>query len=58
MSSHLGAKPRLGAALDRGAAEELARTLRAVDDPTRQQILSIILGSADERGTAHASSNW
>jgi len=44
-------KPRLGGALERGAAEELARTLRAVADPTRLQILSIILGSADERAT-------
>lgn len=51
MSSHPGAKPRVGAALDRGAAEELARTLRAVADPTRLQILSIILGSVDERAT-------
>ena len=32
-------------------AEELARTLRAVADPTRLQILSIILGSVDERAT-------
>lgn len=44
-------KPRVGAALNRGAAEELARTLRAVADPTRLQILSIVLGSADERAT-------
>lgn len=51
MSSLPKAKPQLGGALDRGAAEELARTLRAVADPTRLQILSIILGSVDERAT-------
>lgn len=38
-------------ALDRTAAEELARTLRAVADPTRLQILSIVLGSAEGRAT-------
>lgn len=51
MTAQPAPKPRVGAALDRGAAEELARTLRAVADPTRLQILSIILGSADERAT-------
>lgn len=31
--------------LDRDAAERIARTLRAVADPTRIQLLSMILGS-------------
>lgn len=51
MSSLPKVTPQIGGALDRGAAEELARTLRAVADPTRLQILSIILGSVDERAT-------
>lgn len=51
MSSLPKPKPQIGGALDRGAAEDLARTLRAVADPTRLQILSIILGSVDERAT-------
>ncbi|MBT2485915.1 MULTISPECIES: helix-turn-helix transcriptional regulator [unclassified Microbacterium] len=51
MSSQPASKPPVGGALNRGAAEELARTLRAVADPTRLQILSIVLGSADERAT-------
>lgn len=37
--------------LGRSAAEELARTLRAVADPTRLQLLSVILDSADGRAT-------
>lgn len=37
--------------LARSSAEELARTLRAVADPTRLQLLSIVLGSADGRAT-------
>lgn len=36
-----------GAPLDRGAAEILARTLRAVADPTRLQLLSMIIGAAN-----------
>lgn len=36
-----------GSALDRDAAEALARTFRAVSDPTRLQILSFIHESAD-----------
>ncbi|MFN3337316.1 MAG: ArsR/SmtB family transcription factor [Thermomicrobium sp.] len=51
MSAQRAFEPPAGGALDRGAAEELARTLRAVADPTRLQILSIIQGSADERAT-------
>lgn len=51
MSSRPKIKPQVGGALERGAAEDLARTLRAVADPTRLQILSIILGSVDERAT-------
>lgn len=35
------------APLDRDAAEILARTLRAVADPTRLQVLSMINGSPD-----------
>ncbi|WP_291045884.1 metalloregulator ArsR/SmtB family transcription factor [Herbiconiux sp.] len=42
-----------GGALDRDAAEALARTFRAVSDPTRLQILSFINGSA--RGEAMVS---
>ena len=37
--------------LGRSSAEELARTLRAVADPTRLQLLSVVLGSADGRAT-------
>lgn len=37
--------------LERSSAEELARTLRAVADPTRLQLLSVILDSADKRAT-------
>jgi len=37
--------------LARSAAEDLARTLRAVADPTRLQLLSVILDSADGRAT-------
>lgn len=51
MSSRPKAKPQVSGALDRGAAEDLARTLRVVADPTRLQILSIVLGSANERAT-------
>ncbi len=51
MSSLPKSQSQIGGALDRDAAEELARTLRAVADPTRLQILSIILGSVDERAT-------
>lgn len=36
-----------GSALDRNAAEALARTFRAVSDPTRLQILSFIQGSVE-----------
>ena len=42
-----GSNPPLG----RSAAEDLARTLRAVADPTRLQLLSVILDSADGRAT-------
>jgi ArsR family transcriptional regulator len=37
--------------LDRDAAETLARTLRAVADPTRLQVLSMLAHSADEEAT-------
>ncbi len=37
--------------LDRSLAEELARTLRALADPTRIQILSIIAGSPGGEAT-------
>ncbi|MCG7418369.1 MULTISPECIES: ArsR/SmtB family transcription factor [Microbacterium] len=40
-----------GAPLERSAAEDLARTLRAVADPTRLQILSVVLDSEGERAT-------
>lgn len=40
-----------GNPLARDTAEELARTLRAVADPTRLQLLSVILGSDGERAT-------
>ncbi|RGE16849.1 MULTISPECIES: helix-turn-helix transcriptional regulator [unclassified Leucobacter] len=38
-------EPAPGAPLDRAIAEELARSLRAVADPTRLQILSSIINS-------------
>lgn len=37
--------------LDRAAAESLTRTLRVVADPTRLQLLSVILGSSERRAT-------
>jgi ArsR family transcriptional regulator len=37
--------------LARSAAEELSRTLRVVADPTRLQLLSVILGSTPQRAT-------
>ncbi len=37
--------------LGRGAAEDLARTLRAIADPTRLQVLSIILGAENGEAT-------
>lgn len=40
-----------GAPLERSVAETLARTLRAVADPTRLQLLSMIVGAADEEVT-------
>ena len=39
------------APLERTAAETLARTLRAVADPTRLQLLSMIAGAPDEEAT-------
>ncbi|MBO9578371.1 MAG: winged helix-turn-helix transcriptional regulator [Microbacteriaceae bacterium] len=39
------AMPVRGQTLDRSAAEEIARTLRAVADPTRIQMLGLILAS-------------
>lgn len=40
-----------GAALDREAAESLARTLRAIADPTRLQLLSLIRRSPNGEST-------
>lgn len=40
-----------GRPLERTAAETLARTLRAVADPTRLQLLSMIAGSPDEEAS-------
>lgn len=37
--------------LQRSAAETLSRTLRVVADPTRLQILSVVLGSTQGRAT-------
>lgn len=37
--------------LDRSAAEQLSRTLRVVADPTRLQLLSVIIGSMERRAT-------
>jgi len=37
--------------LDRAAAEDMARTLRAVADPTRLQVLSMILGAESGEAT-------
>lgn len=37
--------------IERDAAEALARTLRAVADPTRLQLLSIIAGAPEEEAT-------
>lgn len=37
--------------LERDAAESLARTLRAVADPTRLQLLSMIAGAPEEEAT-------
>jgi len=39
------------APLERTAAETLARTLRAVADPTRLQLLSMIAGAPEEEAT-------
>jgi len=41
----------LSTPLERTAAENLARTLRAVADPTRLQLLSMIAGAPDEEAT-------
>lgn len=43
--------PHVGAPLERTAAETLARTLRAVADPTRIQLLSMIAGAPGEEAT-------
>lgn len=42
---------RASTPLDRGAAEALARTLRAVSHPTRLQILSLITSAPDKEAT-------
>lgn len=39
------------APLERTAAEELARALRAIADPTRIQVLSVLAGSPDGEAT-------
>lgn len=43
--------PRATPPLPRSAAEELARTLKAVADPTRLQLLSVVLDSDEGRAT-------
>ena len=43
--------------LDRGTAEALARSLRAVADPTRLQMLSIIAGSPESEVTVGEIAN-
>lgn len=48
-TEHVPAHP--GTPLERTAAETLARTLRAVADPTRLQLLSMIAGAPDEEVT-------
>lgn len=40
-----------GRALDRDAAEAIARTLRAVADPTRIQLLALVLGAPNAEAT-------
>lgn len=40
-----------GPPLGRSAAEQLSRTLRVVADPTRLQLLGVILGSTHRRAT-------
>lgn len=40
-----------GTPLDRGSAERLARTLRAVADPTRLQVLSLLNDASDGEAT-------
>lgn len=44
-------EPASGAPLDRAIAEELARSLRAVADPTRLQILSSVISSEQDGAT-------
>lgn len=44
-NSHEAPAPAAGP-LDRGSAEDLARTLRTVADPTRLQLLSLLRASA------------
>jgi len=43
--------PPVGEPLDRAAAEDRARTLRAVADPTRLQLLSMIAGAPGGEAT-------
>ena len=43
--------PHPGEPLERTTAETLARTLRAVADPTRLQLLSMIAGAQDQEAT-------
>ena len=55
--AHMSAAPRRrdeaapGSPIDRLTAEELARTLRAVADPTRLQLLSMIAGAPGGEAT-------
>lgn len=44
-------RPHPGGPIERTAAENLARTLRAVADPTRLQLLSMIAGAQDHEAT-------
>lgn len=46
-----------GRPLDRAAAEDIARTLRAVADPTRIQLLGLVLASPDGETTVGSLAN-
>ena len=48
---NLSQEPLNGSPLDRSSAETMAKTLRAVADPTRLQLLSMIAGAPGEEAT-------
>lgn len=48
---NLSEPARLGSPIERGVAESLARSLRAVADPTRLRLLSMIVRAPDEEVT-------